>query len=84
MGEFVIGIVKPLISEEVRQKIKVLPRDPKLRRQVLQTVVGTENIPGWLGGKDSFRFDVDSYYSHSTVISDEESIEYLTTMPYHA
>jgi len=83
VGEFVVGVVKPIISEEVRNKIVVLPREEKLRREMLQAVVGTANIPKWLGGRDPFEFDVNTYYSNSQVISDEESKEYTKMMPYH-
>lgn len=84
VGEFLVGIIKPLVSEEVKKKIKVLPREPKLRRAMLDAVVGTENVPTWLGGKDSFQFNADRYYSDTTVIPDDESIAYITSMPYHA
>lgn len=83
VGEFLVGIVKPLISEEVRQKIIVLPRHEKKRREMLQAVVGIHNVPQWLGGNDQYEFDPQLYYSTSIVISDHESTEYIQTMPYH-
>ena len=84
VGDFVVSVIKPLISEEVRQKIKVLPRDASLRRETLQAVVGANNIPKWLGGKDSYEFKAHEYYSDSMIIPDEESLEYIQTMPYHS
>lgn len=84
IGEFVVNIIKPLISEEVRQKLKILPRDLKQRRVMLQTIVGPKYIPTWLGGKDSFVFDVDTYYSQTKVLSDTEAVDYVQSMPYHS
>ena len=107
VGEFVVGIIKPIISEEgardmspnlshvylflmsffcstVRQKIIVLPRDDKTRRTMLKAVVGLNNIPKWLGGRDTFEFDPNRYYSNSLVLSDEEATQYAKTMPYHS
>ena len=77
----------PLLSKEVREKLKVVPHDPVKRRKLLEAVLGAENIPVALGGTDTYEFQVDEYYSelekelHAT---DEEAMEYLTTMPYHA
>lgn len=106
VGEFLVGIIKPIISEEgerecsqfalfnlrlmtllcsaVRQKIIVLPRDEKTRRAMLKAVVGLNNIPKWLGGRDNFEFDPSRYYSNSLMISDEEATQYTKTMPYHS
>ena len=84
VGEILVGIIKPLISEEVRQKIIVLPHDERRRQQVLRTIIGDENIPNWLGGTDSFEFNHDTYYLNDLVISDEAAMEYLETMPYHS
>lgn len=109
VGEFVVGIIKPIISEEgkrnitfsrqhrflashnkldfystVRQKIIVLPRVEKERRVMLKAVVGVNNIPKWLGGRDGYDFDSKIYYSDTIVLSDEEATQYAKTMPYHA
>lgn len=83
VGEFLVGIVKPLISEEVRQKIIVLPRNERLRLEMLRAVVGLNNVPEWLGGDDPYEFNPKTYYTESLVISDEESINYTKSMPYH-
>jgi hypothetical protein len=84
IGEFVLKLFLPLISEEVRNKLKVLPHNAEKRRHVLETVLGVDNIPDWLGGKDTYRFQVDEYYSNKELYAtDEQANEYLTTMPYH-
>ena len=85
IGEFVVNLFMPLITEEVRNKLKVLPRDPDERRQVLEAVLGKENVPDWMGGSDTWRFKVDEYYDDPNVFAtDAETKEYLTTMPYHS
>jgi hypothetical protein len=84
IGEFVLKLFLPLITEEVRNKLKLLPHDATKRRHVLETVLGADNIPDWMGGKDTYRFQVDEYYSNKELyVTDEQSNEYLTTMPYH-
>lgn len=62
----------------------MLPRDERTRRAMLKAVVGVNNIPNWLGGRDTFEFDSNIYYSASTVLSDDDAIEYTKKMPYHA
>ena len=83
VGEFLVGIVKPLISDEVRQKIIVLPRNERLRLEMLRAVVGLDNVPKWLGGEDAYEFDPKTYYAGSVMMSDEESTTYTKIMPYH-
>ena len=83
--ELLLKIFLPLITEEVRNKIVMLPRDPKERLEALKAVLGPKsNIPIGLGGTDDFDFNLDEYYSDDIVVRDEEALEYLTTMPYHA
>jgi hypothetical protein len=85
VGEFVVKLFLPLITEEVRNKITVLPHGIVERNQLLETVVGRENVPAWLDGADAYEFDVDVYYANESMYaSDEDANEYLTTMPYHA
>lgn len=85
IGEFVVKLFLPLITEEVRKKIIVLPHQEEEKQRILETVVGYENIPTWLGGTDKYEFNADEYYSNKDLsFSDEEANEYLTTMPYHA
>jgi hypothetical protein len=84
IGEFVLKLFLPLITEEVRNKLKVLPHGAEKRRHVLETVLGADNIPDWMGGKDTYQFQVDEYYSNKELYAtDEQANEYLTTMPYH-
>jgi hypothetical protein len=85
VGELVVKLFLPLITEEVRNKITVLPHGVVERKQVLESVVGRENVPVWLDGTDDYEFDVDAYYANESMYaSDEDANEYLTTMPYHA
>lgn len=79
-----VGIVKPLISEEVRQKIFVLPSSGPEREMILTSVIGVENTPDWLGGQDSFKFDSSVYYEGFETFSDEEALKYIDEMPYHS
>jgi hypothetical protein len=85
-SEVLLKLFLSLITEEVRNKIIILPHDEYERRGVLETVLGKENVPLWLGGENDYRFNVDEYYnSHDTVVgTDEEAVEYLELMPYHA
>jgi hypothetical protein len=88
VGEFVVKLFLPLLTEEVRQKLIILPHDPEQQRLVLETVVGVDNIPVSLGGTDTFQFNAKEYYSHgkkyNSHCTDEQAKEYVTTMPYHA
>jgi hypothetical protein len=83
--EILLKIFLPLITEEVRNKIVVLPHGQKERLKALNAVLGTkENIPERLGGIDDYNFDSDEYYSDDIFGHDEEALQFLTTMPYHA
>ena len=83
--ELLLKLFLPLITEEVRNKIVMLPHNQKERLEALKTVLGpTNNIPVGLGGTDDYVFNVDQYYSHDNIGRDEEALEYLTTMPFHA
>eukprot|EP00934_Nitzschia_sp_Nitz4_P006362 Nitzschia sp. Nitz4//scaffold59_size112058//84840//86361//NITZ4_004121-RA/size112058-snap-gene-0.86-mRNA-1//-1//CDS//3329555159//6352//frame0 len=84
IGEFLIKMVKPLISEEVRQKLVVLPKNEAQRQAILESVVGEESIPKWLGGTDSYEFNPDKYYAENMIVTDEVAMEYIETMPCHA
>lgn len=82
--EMVLNMFMKLITEEVRNKIIILSRDPTEREKVLNAVVGYENIPKWLGGTDEYVFNSDDYYSDEKFLfSDEEAIAYHESMPYH-
>jgi hypothetical protein len=83
--EFLLNMVKPLITKEVRDKILVLPHDATKRHEVLEAIVEHEFIPDYLGGTDTFQFDAKEYYPHKRLQwTDAEAKEYLQTMPYHA
>jgi len=81
VGEALVKLFLPLITQEVRNKIVVLTR--KNQEEVLEELIGFENVPAWLGGSDSYVFDVKEYYQ-GDVATEEEAKAYLTTMPYHA
>ena len=84
--EFLVNLVKPLLTREVSAKIHILSHDPVKRAAQLEALIQHEYIPYWLGGPDTYRFDVDDYYAvdeehHWT---NEESRAFIETMPYHA
>jgi hypothetical protein len=82
--EILLKLFLPLITEDVRNKIIMLPHYPKERLEALKDILGTEqNIPIGLGGTDNYDFDSDDYYANDVFGRDEEALEYLTTMPYH-
>jgi len=82
--EILLKIFLSLITEEVRNKILMLPHDQKERMITLETVLGKDNIPIWLGGTDNFVFQVDEYYAKNKISLDDEALEYLTTMPLYS
>lgn len=85
IAEMLLSMFLKLLTPEVRNKIIVLPHDPKERQDALNAVVGYKNIPKWLGGTDDYEFSSDDYYSDEHFIySDAEANAYLETMPYHA
>ena len=85
VAEFLLTMIKPLITKEVRDKILILPKDADKRRDILETIVQNEYIPDYLGGTDTYRFNVKEYYSDTSLqFSNEEAIRYQTEMPYHA
>lgn len=84
-AQLFLGLIKPLVTKEVRDKLHVLPDDPERRESILDALVGTEFRPDFLGGNDQWKFDAKGYYSSSKhQCTDAESTEFLTTMPYHA
>lgn len=85
IGEILLKLFLPLITEEVRNKIVILPHNENERLEALKSVLGqSSNIPVRLGGTDDYVYNVDEYYKDDSVGRDEEALEYLTTMPYHA
>jgi CRAL/TRIO domain len=84
-AQIVLGLIKPLITKEVRDKILILPDDPEPRQAMLDAVVLPEYLPDYLGGMDTWRFDIREYYSsRNHHCTETETTEYLTSMPYHA
>jgi len=89
-AEFVVNLVKPLLTKEVRDKIVFLSHDPDRRMAELEALVEREYIPEWLGGPDAYQFDAQEYYSEQQhdkqhfYWSDEEGRAFVETMPYHA
>ncbi|KAL3917033.1 MAG: hypothetical protein SGILL_004901 [Bacillariaceae sp.] len=83
--ELLLKCFLPLIAEEVRNKIIVVPHDHDKRMPILETILGKENIPVWLGGTDDYEFNADEYYAADHVVmgSDEQATEYLTTLSFH-
>jgi hypothetical protein len=85
VAEFLLTMIKPLITKEVRDKILILPKDADKRKEILEAVVKPEYIPDYLGGTDTYRFNVKEYYSDKSLqFSNEEGTLYQTEMPYHA
>jgi hypothetical protein len=82
-GEILWRLVKPLLTKEVRHKVKILSSDPDKRMAELETLSEKEYIPDWLGGVDTYRFDAASYYPKSMQWSDEQGLEFMKSMPYH-
>ena len=79
--EILLKIFVSLITEEVRNKIVMLPHDQNEQMAVLETILGKENIPIWLGGVDNYVFQVDEHYANNKVSIDDEALDYLATMP---
>jgi len=89
-AQIFLKMVSPFLPIEVRQKIHLLPSadDKQGRSSMMKELVDEEFIPTWLGGEDLYKFDAKEYYYNSRYkadfISDEEGLEYITSMPYHA
>ena len=51
----------------------------------MEIILGSRKaIPIGLGGFDDYVFNSDEYYADDRIGEDEEALEYLVTMPYHA
>mmetsp|Transcript_17757 Transcript_17757/g.32124 ORF Transcript_17757/g.32124 Transcript_17757/m.32124 type:complete len:519 (-) Transcript_17757:98-1654(-) len=88
-GQFLLKMIKPLISEAVRNKIHAIPNDGPERSDMLTAFLHDDaHVPKWLGGSDPYEFNHKEYYApyiqQKHVWTNEEGLEYLTTMPYHA
>ena len=85
VGEVFLRVVLGLITKEVRDKIKILPHHDQAKSMaILKMVLEEESIPDYMGGTDTYRFSVDSYYPPEYRCTEDEAQEFLTTMPYHA
>jgi len=84
-GEMFLKMVLKLITKEVRDKVKILPFHNKGKTAaILKFILEEDYIPVWMGGRDTYKFNVEEYYPAKYRFSDEESRKFLTTMPYHA
>jgi hypothetical protein len=83
-GEILWRLVQPLLTKEVRDKVKILSSNPDQRMAELETMCEKEYIPDWLGGVDTYRFDAASYYPKSMQWSDEQGLAFMKSMPYHS
>jgi CRAL/TRIO domain len=83
--EILLKLVLPLLTEEVRNKIIVVPHNDIERQRIFDTILGGDNVPEWLGGSSTYMFNAHDYYASDDVIrgTDLEAKEYLTLMPYH-
>jgi hypothetical protein len=73
VGEFILQLIRPLLSPEVRNKIVIVPtRDTKERDKILSSVLGSHNIPAWLGGHDTYEFSLTDFYSDQGIIWDTD------------
>lgn len=85
VSEILLNMIKPLITKEVRDKIVILPSNPKRRHAMLESVMDQDYIPDFLGGTDTYRFSSKHYYRQRRLhCTNAEAKEYLSTMPYHA
>lgn len=86
-AQIFLKVLLPLLPAVVRQKIHIIPNDKVERSQMLKALVHEDFIPTWLGGTNEYTFDVKEYYNSSKYksefMTDEESVEYLETMPYY-
>jgi CRAL/TRIO domain len=82
-AEFVMNLIKPIITKEVRDKIHILSHDPERRAAELASLIEPEFLPDWLGGPDTYQFDASHYYPKRFYWSDKEGAEFMQTMPYH-
>jgi hypothetical protein len=84
-AQMFLGLIKPLITKDVRDKLHVLPDDPEAREVVLDALVEKQFRPDFLGGDDQWKFNTDEYYSsRKHQCTDADSTEFLITMPYHS
>mmetsp|Transcript_3221 Transcript_3221/g.4883 ORF Transcript_3221/g.4883 Transcript_3221/m.4883 type:complete len:435 (+) Transcript_3221:96-1400(+) len=83
-AQLILGLIKKIISKEVREKLIVVPDDEEKRRELLEGLIEKEFIPRSLGGTDDYEFDDKEYYDKTVSCTNAETTDYLKTMPYHA
>jgi CRAL/TRIO domain len=83
-AEFLYNLVKGIITKEVRDKVVVLSSNVELRKAVLDAIVMPQFVPVYLGGTDDYQVTSEQYYPQNYHCTNEEALEYLNTMPYHA
>jgi hypothetical protein len=69
--------------QAVKRKIQVIPNEPQERDRMLREFVDPVHIPASLNGEDDWVFDAAEYYGPVSG-TDQDALEYLVTMPYHA
>jgi hypothetical protein len=86
-AQMFLKVLMPFLPDIVRQKIHLVPNDPKERLKMMKELVEEKFIPVRLGGTDNYKFHADHYYSSEVkteVLSDEEGVKYYETLPYYA
>lgn len=83
-AQIMVGLVKPIITKDVREKLYMLPDEPHKRKAMTDALIGDEFVPHYLGGADDYRFDPAKYYgAKKHQCTEAESTQYIKTMPYH-
>lgn len=82
-AQLILGLVKKIISKEVREKLVLVPDDEEKRQELLEGLIEKEFIPKFLGGTDDYEFNAKEYYDKRVSCTNGETTEYLATMPYH-
>lgn len=87
-SQMFMSIVNPFLPDIVKRKIHIVPNDNDKRREMLSQLIDEKFIPTWLGGTDNYQFESTEYYQQGRYKSDfctnEEGLDYIETMPYHA
>jgi hypothetical protein len=84
LTQMLMKMMLPFVTEDVRAKIHIVPNGGEERREMLLQFMSEDEIPYYLGGKDSYEYDANQYYRGKCVLSEDAIREYITTMPFHA
>jgi hypothetical protein len=84
LTQMLMKMMLPFVTEDVRAKIHIVPNGEEERREMLLQFMSEDEIPYYLGGKDSYEYDANQYYQGKCVISEDAIRKYITTMPFHA